>query len=233
MALLGHGLWIDAEAEGFRLRVGRRGNVSDKKFLFMPQFVDVRERAALVGSATRGGCFIDIGANAGVYSLSVAKAYASLGDGKVLAVEPSASILERLRNNVTLNGFDAIVEIANVALGRCEGLVSFTISSDNLGQSGFAREEVGTRVTVPQTTLLGLLGDRRIERIDGLKIDIEGAEDAVLIPFFDEAADALLPRCVVIEDSRHTWDPALMKAFARRGYRLAEETKMNLVFSRG
>lgn len=232
IALVGHGAWIDGDAEGVRIRAGRRGNVSDRKFLFMPAFVDAEERAALSGSASKDGVFVDVGANAGVYSLCLAKTYRALGGGRVLAVEPNAAVLPRLRRNIALNDFEGIVEIAEVAVSEAVGSVTFTISSDNLGQSGVVREESGRRVTVPTTTLLKLLVDRGVRRVDGLKIDIEGAEDRVLIPFFAEAPDDLLPRRVVIEDSRATWDPALMKAFFARGYRLDREARMNLVLKR-
>lgn len=232
IALFGHGSWIDGDAEGVRVRAGRRGNVSDRKFLFMPAFVDADERAALADSASKDGVFVDVGANAGVYTLCLAKAYRALGGGRVLSVEPNAAVLPRLRRNIALNEFENIVEIAEVALSDAVGSVTFTISSDNLGQSGVVRNEAGRRVTVPATTLLKLLVDRGVRRVDGLKIDVEGAEDRILIPFFAEAPDGLLPRRVVIEDSRATWDPALMKAFFARGYRLEREARMNLVLKR-
>jgi FkbM family methyltransferase len=198
----------------------------------MPAFVDVRERAALVAAATCGGVFVDIGANAGVYSLGTRQGLSRVGGGRVLAVEPNASVVPRLRRNLALNGFDSIVEVAEVALSDAEGEVSFTISSDNLGQSGVVRQEAGSRVTVPERRSSRLLESRGVTRVDGSKIDIEGAEDRVLLPFLAEAPDALLPRRVVIEDSRSTWNPELMAAFARRGYATALEARMNLVLAR-
>ena len=35
-------------------------------------------------------------------------------------------------------------------------------------------------------TLLGLLKDYNVDRLDGMKIDIEGNEEAVLIPFLNK-----------------------------------------------
>lgn len=232
LALLGAGEWIDGEAEGIRIRAGKRGNVSDRKFLFMPQFVDVREREFLRHCLTRGGTFVDIGANAGVYSLGMAQTYRGLGGGRVLAVEPNPRIAPRLHSNIGLNDLGGIVEVVDRALSDSEGSVTFTISSDNLGQSGMARAERGTQVTVATTTLLKLLTDRHVTSVDGLKIDIEGAEDQVLMPFLACAPDALLPRCIVIEDSRSTWKQDLMAAFTRRGYTIALEARMNLVLKR-
>lgn len=232
LALIGTGDWIDGEAEGVRLRAGRRGNVSDRKFLFMPQFVDAREREFLRKHLTRGGTFVDIGANAGVYSLGMARAYRELGGGRVLAVEPNPGIAPRLHANIELNDFQAIIEVVDRALSDAEGSVTFTISSDNLGQSGMAREERGTQVTVATTTLLSMLTTRHIGAVDGLKIDIEGAEDQVLMPFLASAPESLLPRCIVIEDSRSSWKHDLMSAFASRGYILALEARMNLVLTR-
>ena len=72
-----------------------------------------------------------------------------------------------------------------------------------------------------------------LNRIDGMKVDVEGFEEAVLLPFFENAPDTLLPRLIVIEDNRKEWDTDILAVAATRGYRLAKKTHMNLLLERG
>ena len=53
--------------------------------------------------------------------------------------------------------------------------------------------------------LLEVLIQESITRIDALKIDVEGAEERILIPFFNEAEKSLWPKLLIIEDARTSW----------------------------
>ncbi len=230
LALIGAADWIDGISEGIRLRVARRGNVSDRKFLFMPQFVDRFERDLLRQRATAGGYFLDIGANAGVYSLTLAQRYAVLGGGRVFAFEPNPSMADRLGANAAFNDFGKLIEVQQMALADRDGRMRLTLDASNLGQSSLT-DDVGTNgIEVETRTLAGFLAERDLGQADGLKIDVEGAEDKVLGPFMREAGQQLLPRCIVIENSESHWSEDLHALFASRGYRLLRRTRMNSVF---
>jgi len=230
LALIGAADWIDGISEGIRLRVARRGNVSDRKFLFMPQFVDRFERDLLRQRATQGGYFLDIGANAGVYSLTLAKRYAELGGGRVFAFEPNPGMAARLRANASFNDFCGLIEVEPVALADRDGKMRLTLDTSNLGQSSLT-DDVGTNgIEVETRTLAGFLAERDLGQADGLKIDVEGAEDKVLGRFIRDAGQHLLPRCIVIENSEDSWSEDLYALFASRGYRLLRRTRMNSVF---
>jgi FkbM family methyltransferase len=223
---------IDAEAEGFRLRVHVGDNVSERKYLFMPQFCDPMERDYLARHLTPGGVFLDIGANAGIYTLTAARAYARLGGGRVLAVEANPTMQARLRFNVTLNGLDGQVDLAPVALSGRDGETEFSISDDNLGESGLIATG-GHSIRVPCKTLATLLAEHGIEHLDGMKIDVEGMEDVILIPFLANASPTLLPRFIIIEDSTRRWHENLLDALYAKGYALHARRKMNLVLTLG
>jgi FkbM family methyltransferase len=230
LALTGSADWIDGESENIRLRVARRGNVSDRKFLFMPQFVDRYERDLLQQRANTGGYFLDIGANAGVYSLTLARRYADLGGGKVFAFEPNPGMSDRLRVNAAFNDFGALIQIEQIALADRDGQMFLALDTSNLGQSRLVGANGGDDVEVRTRTLAGFLAERGLGQADGLKIDVEGAEDKVLGPFMREAEQHLLPRCIVIENSENYWSADLFGLFASRGYRLLRRTRMNSVF---
>jgi FkbM family methyltransferase len=220
---------IDASADGFRMRVHVTDNVSERKFLFMPQFCDISERDYLVSHLTADGVFLDIGANAGIYSLTAARAYAaSRGAGYVLAVEANPTMQARLDYNVRLNALESQVRLARVALSDRSGEVTFNISSSNLGESSLAPTE-GTPITVPCQTLLSLLQEHGVSRVDGMKIDVEGMEDVILMPFFGEAPRALYPRFVIIENSSSKWRSDLFGRMQEVGYRLLGTHKMNSI----
>jgi hypothetical protein len=61
--------YTDVLVWGLRLRLRSRGNLSEQRLILMPQFLDHRELSTLADFMSGGGVFLDIGANAGVYSL--------------------------------------------------------------------------------------------------------------------------------------------------------------------
>lgn len=220
---------IDAEAEGLRMRVYVIDNVSERKFLFMPQFCDPAERAYVEEHLSPDGVFLDIGANAGIYTLTAARVYARLGTtGHVLAVEANPTMQARLSFNVAVNGFDPQVRLAPIALSDQTGEVEFTISDSNLGESGL-NIPGSTKLRVPCKTLADLLRDEGVHKMDGMKIDVEGAEDVILTPFFQEADRELFPGFIIIENSAYRWRSDLLSLLARVGYRKHSEHKMNLI----
>jgi FkbM family methyltransferase len=221
---------IDASAEGFRLRVHVTDNVSERKYLFMPRFVDPVERAYLTEHLTPDGVFLDIGANAGIYTLSAARAYAALGrSGYALAVEANPTMQQRLLYNVALNQLEAHARLAPVALSNRDGEVTFSLSSSNLGESGLLAAG-GETLRVPGLTLASLLTEHGITRVDGMKIDVEGMEDVILAPFIEQADPAILPRFIIIENSADQWHVDLPRLFASVGYRMHYTGKMNTIY---
>ncbi len=65
------------------------------------------------------------------------------------------------------------------------------------------------------------------ERIDAMKMDIEGFEDRVLPPFFETAPRSLWPRLLILE----AWTGAIRDLCVARGYRVRmEEHGMNTIF---
>ena len=81
-------------------------------------------------------------------------------------------------------------------------------------------------------TLLALVEGEGYERIDAIKLDVEGAEDLILEPFLRDAPPSLWPGFIVIEDSRQRWQSDLAGLLKRSGYRLVRQTRMNMLFER-
>lgn len=222
---------IDSEAEGFRLRVHIADNVSERKFLFMPQFVDPAERAFIRERLQeQGGLFLDIGANAGIYSLTAAGALVRSGKpGGVICVEPNPIMLARLRTNLALNAYTQIVRVLPMALSEGPGEIEFTISATNLGESSLAGGE-GSKIRVACDSLLNVLSRNGVTEVTGMKIDVEGLEDRILMPFLRNAPPSLYPGFIIIENSQQVWTENLLGELERRGYKLRQRYKMNAIY---
>lgn len=221
---------IDVVRLGSRMRLFPSGNASEKRLMATPQFFDPVELATLETSLKPDFVFIDIGANAGSYTLFVANRVGR--SGRIVAVEPHPVALERLRCNLALNGIDWVT-VAPVALSDQIGTVSLFINDQNIGSSSIhsdLRPDVASRgIGVPCQTLLSLVEQEGLQRIDAIKIDVEGAEDRILVPFFATAPHALWPRLLLIEDNRCLWTTDLPLMFQRNGYVTAAATNANLL----
>jgi hypothetical protein len=82
-------------------------------------------------------------------------------------------------------------------------------------------------------TLLDLLHQEGFTRVDAMKLDVEGAEDLILDPFFRDAPESLYPSFFIIEDGRGQWQSDLPELLEAKGYRLLVHTRLNLLYERG
>lgn len=227
-----HGLedCVDWQLFGARMRLYCEGNASEKKALFAPQFFDAEDRQALAALAEPGAVFLDIGANVGLYTFSIAEHFKDHADTRIVAVEPHPDIHRRLAFNRQQNP-QLNIELFQGGIAAEPGTLRLLSGKDNLGQTrllqGAERDQAET-IPVPVITLMELVQRFNLRRVDGIKVDVEGFEESVLLPFFAQAPDALLPRLIVIEDNRDQWAVDITEAAAERGYTLSNTTRMNL-----
>jgi FkbM family methyltransferase len=126
-----------------------------------------------------GDVFIDVGANQGFFTLLASR---SVGDaGRVYAFEPAQPERQKLRRNLSLNRCSNVT-VEDSAVGAMSGSTEFHLYLDHAGPwSGLrpAAEDVqsrSVRVTVPITTLDAYVTARGLDRVDMIKIDVEGGE---------------------------------------------------------
>ncbi|CAM5183875.1 FkbM family methyltransferase [Bosea thiooxidans] len=222
---------VDIDALGAKMRLYPDGNVCEKRVLFTPQYFDPIEREMLASRLRDGFTFIDIGANIGAYSLFVA---AQAGRGaRILAVEPQPEIFARLAFNIAQNPFGTVKAVA-CALADKPGELTLFIDTVNRGESSvrILNSSNAKAIKVPAMTLLSLVQGEGYERIDAIKLDVEGAEDIILEPFLRDAPPSLWPGFIIIEDSRQRWQSDLAGLLTRNGYKLVGQTRLNLLFER-
>ncbi len=136
-------------------------------------------RDLLLSRLRPGASFVDVGANIGLYT--VAAGYAVGRSGRVLALEPTPHTAEVLVQNLRLNGLweTGVVTVAQVAAGEARGrgrLATHIVDSghNNLHPQGDEDEVICVEV-VPLDDLVP-----EGNRVDVVKIDVEGAELSVL-----------------------------------------------------
>ena len=221
---------LDVEALGARMRLYPYRNVCEKRILFTPQYFDEAERNLIFSHICEDFTFIDIGANIGGYALSVA---AKAGPrARVLAIEPQPEIFERLTYNIRQNPFGNIKAIG-CAIADKDGEITLFVDRNNRGETSMrmvSKDAQGGQLRVEAKTLLTLCREEGYARLDAIKLDVEGAEDLILEPFFRTAPAELWPRLLLMEYSRNRWATDLGALLQKLGYREVLRTRGNVAY---
>ena len=132
------------------------------------------ERALIRGRLGRGGVAIDVGANIGLFALTMAAAQPTV---TVHAFEPVPSNYARLVGNVERNRCANVVA-HQLAVSDSNGFVRFT--SDDASPATNRISSEGSARMVRSITLDDYCRACGIGGVDLLKVDVEGAEPLVL-----------------------------------------------------
>jgi len=143
--------------------------------------------------------------------------------------------LRRLRFNVDANP-GVPIKVIPTALSDEDGELAIELHPRDRGGNRTTKL-VGSKssdpaMRVPSQTLLQLLKQERLGAIDALKIDVEGFEDIILCPFFRDAAPAIWPCLIIIEDGRGSWGTDLISLMMSKSYAIAARTKLNIILRR-
>ncbi len=223
---------VDIESVGAKMRLYPYNNVAEKRLLFTPQYFDPQERALLAERLRGDFVFIDVGASVGGYALFAAAQGGARA--RILAVEPLPEIFERLVYNIRQNAF-ANVKAVSCALADRDGEITLFVNASNRGETSVRVVSVdarGTRLRVPAKSLLSILTEEGYERIDAIKLDIEGAEDLVLDPFFRDAPRSLWPFLVIMEFALLRGGAQLEQRLRAIGYREILRTQENVAYEK-
>jgi FkbM family methyltransferase len=125
-----------------------------------------------------GHTFVDVGANWGYFALIGAERVGPAG--RVLALEPDARMYDLLRANLERNRLHWALPLP-AAAAEGAGTARLAVWPDGTGNRGVSSLELdGTGVEVQTVALDSLLDEHGLDRVDLVKIDVEGAEARVL-----------------------------------------------------
>ena len=162
--------------EGITVRLVPRGQVA--AFFWTGHRFERHEVAFTLSVLEPGMIFFDVGANAGMFTISAAK---KIGGKGVFAFEPCSTTCGLLKENLKLNRL-ADVHVAQIALGESMGEGVLQINArgkdglNTLGKATHSESKVVGREEVHITTVDAFMKDHNVPRVDVMKVDIEGAE---------------------------------------------------------
>jgi FkbM family methyltransferase len=222
----------DLEAEGLKFRIYPGENYDDRKILAKGRLPERDEHKLLEPYLGKGKVFVDIGANIGSYSI-----FAAQKGAEVLAVEANPHTAAKLQFNIRANGLGNI-KVLETAVGPKEDRLALWLEPSNYGFATFVKdlttgEWAGnwSKTFVDVKPLTAITDDEMLTRIDVLKVDVEGFEDRVLLPFLRHAERTLWPRVILLETNcRPYWSEDCLFELANRAYKVTGQTNDNMVF---
>ncbi|ORU93990.1 MAG: hypothetical protein A6F70_07245 [Cycloclasticus sp. symbiont of Bathymodiolus heckerae] len=218
---LGHKFWLNRSGY-IDLKIINEGGFEKSSTKIIQQLVK------------NGDVVLDIGANIGYYTIIFSKLVGS--NGRVIAFEPTMHFKSVLERNIRANVLDENIEIIGKGLSNREesliidiGPSSATLHSPQGYDSILKQEEISL------TTLDKFMVTQDIDRIDFIKIDVDGHE-----PFFFEGAWATLEKYtpIIIFEISHlhyleagvfAWD--FYHSIISRGYNIFHEDDLKQIKS--
>lgn len=163
-------------------------SINGYKILFPPRWSRYfesdyeKENITFLGShCKKGNCVIDVGAHLGLFSVIAGKLVSETG--KVFAFEPTPDTFKALNEVVRLNHLSKIITPVNSAVADFNGETRFFVGTQAGNNANSLVERVDQKrnnVTVNVVTIDSFVDNRKIAKIDLLKIDAEGTELLVL-----------------------------------------------------
>ncbi|MEO9308168.1 MAG: FkbM family methyltransferase [Nitrososphaera sp.] len=121
---------------------------------------------------------LDIGANIGKYTILAGKKVGI--HGKIIAVEPMTKTFQLLQKNIKENGLERIVTPLKVGISNKIGTARFYYKEGHSGASTMTAQVSNEYDDVNLTTIDEIVKEQNLDRLDWIKIDVEGLEYEVL-----------------------------------------------------
>ncbi|CAN5727868.1 FkbM family methyltransferase [soil metagenome] len=208
---------IDGESLGLKARFYPLSDLGDRHLLFLPGSFNRDEFRLMAQTLRPDDVFVDIGANVGMFSLWAAKKIKA--KNHIFSLEPNPVTFERLLFNMRLNDQAGVIVPLQVGVADRESYFDLHVDPRNAGGSSIMDTHVPHNFPSAKIfcrPLLSILQEQGVTKIDLLKIDIEGAEEMALNPFFQNAPRSLFPKRVFIESESAIDFPGLGYTFLRR-----------------
>lgn len=188
---------------GSTLRLINPLEYHQKTLLFRREPYEVEETRLLMEVLRPGMVVLDVGANMGYYALIASEKVGP--SGAVHAFEPAPEQFEHLSLNVRINGRENVF-LNNCAVAEASGTRQLFLADGwNQGTHSLGPRASSTRVqSVPCVTIDEYVRQKGVERVDVVKVDVEGAELFVFLGARETIATMRPPLIVFEACEEHT-----------------------------
>ncbi|WP_337322875.1 FkbM family methyltransferase [Kribbella sp. CCNWLW197] len=207
---------IFVRRQGLRLELDLRDNL--QAVLYYAGRYEPAVRRFLLTELRQGDVVLDVGANIGLHALTAAKRLQELGGGRVIAFEPATDCLAKLQAAAARNNLQ--IDVVPTALGERQHHAALRADSRYDEADAGVRSLYGDGAVVQEVPVIRLddwAGEHALQRLDVVKLDIEGSEVSAL----SGAAHTLTrlqPRALLVEDKRAETSARLHAALDELGY---------------
>jgi len=186
---------IEMEFDKVKFKYFSRADDSLADILFYrKKYAEDADIKAFVAMVAKAKVVFDIGANTGLYSVIGA---AVNPGSKIYSFEPHPANCKRLRKNIEVNGIRNVTVVEKAAgdidsgikffVPESGGIIDTSSALRDFSESTYRGRIAWRSIIVTQTALDNFVAANSIDRIDLMKIDVEGYELSV----FEGAKDSL------------------------------------------
>jgi len=174
---------LSTDSEGFEFWETPKGNfwVPPKGGIYNLSYLLAEHECKIYGSGKvgvrAGDIVLDCGANVGTYTREALNAGAKL----VVAIEPSPNNIKCLHQNFKTEVEQGRVIIYEKGVWNREEILTFHTSASSVLDSFVLPLKDSDTIYVPVTTIDKLVKELKMDRVDFIKLDIEGSEENALL----------------------------------------------------
>ncbi len=154
-----------------------------KYIRYFPSTYEHDNFAFMKSCCREGATVLDIGAHIGLFSAIAARVTGE--QGRVYAFEPAPATFPVLEQTIRINQLGNRICAVNQAMGGEVGSITFYVSDDEADNSNslvaYKQDRKLNGVEVQMNTVDHFADSMHLERIDFIKIDVEGAEYDTLL----------------------------------------------------
>jgi FkbM family methyltransferase len=127
---------------------------------------------------------LDVGANIGCVTTLLSRLVGP--SGRVFGFEPVPHLFQRLKENIALNAFDRVASLYQMALSRETGQATIKAAWEDCDNQGMAslrntdHPHLTRALEIRTITLDQFVREKHLDRIDLIKMDVQGAEPWVI-----------------------------------------------------
>ena len=157
---------------------------------------------------------IDVGANIGYFTLLAARLVGP--SGKVIAVEPEENAFSSLKKTVHENQINQ-VRLLKCGLGRTQGFANLPSAVNGNNSPSLFDDSNKNKLKIQIRTLDEIIENCGLDRVDLLKVDVEGYEPEVFAGG-EKALSSGRIRSILVEFNKHWLEKAGWSSLKLRDY---------------